>query len=213
MLKKVLMHTCCAPCSVYCIERLRADGFEPVLFWYNPNIHPFTEYRARRDCLKEYAKSVDAELILQEEYGLDEFCKNVAGDLSNRCVNYCYPKRLGETVKYAAEHGYDAFTTTLLVSPYQKHEELKRVCERLAMESGLEFIYRDFREGFREGQAKARAAGLYMQKYCGCVFSEEERYLKQIKRDGAAGTISRDGELVDSPVQPGTSDPARGVVC
>ena len=178
---KVLMHTCCAPCSVYCIDSLRAEDIEPVLFWYNPNIHPFIEYKTRRDCLKDYAKKVEAELILKEEYGLDEFCRNVANDIKNRCVNYCYPKRLSETVRYATENGYDAFTTTLLVSPYQKHEELKKVCEKLAKDSGVEFIYRDFRVGFREGQQKARDLGLYMQKYCGCIFSEEDRYRKQIE--------------------------------
>ncbi len=177
------MHTCCAPCSVYCVDSLRAEGIEPTLFWYNPNIHPYIEYKTRRDCLKNYAKLIDAELIINEEYGLDEFCRNVSNDIKNRCVNYCYPKRLGTTVRYAVEHGYDAFTTTLLVSPYQKHEELIKVCKRLAKESGIEFVYRDFRVGFREGQTKARELGLYMQKYCGCIFSEEERYLKQIERD------------------------------
>ena len=182
MLMKLLMHTCCAPCSVYCIDALRKEGIEPTVFWYNPNIHPYTEYKARRDCLKEYAK-VGAEAIFKEEYGLDEFCKNVANDIEKRCVNYCYPKRLTETVRYAKEHGFDAFTTTLLVSPYQKHEELKAVCELLAKEFGIEFVYRDFRVGFREGQDKAREAGLYMQKYCGCVFSEEDRYRKQIEKD------------------------------
>lgn len=141
----------------------------------------------RRDCLKEYTKKVGVELILHEEYGLDDFCRHVVSDIPNRCVNYCYPKRLGETVRYAAENGFDAFTTTLLVSPYQKHEELKKVCEKLAHESGLEFVYRDFRVGFRDGQAKAREAGLYMQKYCGCIFSEEERYQKQIQKDLLGG--------------------------
>jgi hypothetical protein len=182
-MKKVLMHTCCAPCSVYCIDSLRAEGIEPIVFWYNPNIHPYTEYKARRDCLKEYCKTIGVESIFREEYGLDNFCKNVIGDISNRCVNYCYPTRIGATVRYAKEHGFDAFTTTLLVSPYQKHEELKAVCEQLAAEYGIEFIYRDFRVGFREGQAKAREAGMYMQKYCGCIFSEEERYAKQIAKD------------------------------
>ena len=182
-MKKVLMHTCCAPCSIYCIDSLRDEGLEPELFWYNPNIHPYIEYKARRDCLKEYAASIDVKLIIEEDYGLDEFCRNVANDIANRCVNYCYPKRLGETVRYAAENGYDAFTTTLLVSPYQKHDEIKKVCERLTAESDLEFIYRDFRVGFREGQAKARELGLYMQKYCGCIFSEEDRYRKQIEKD------------------------------
>ena len=176
------MHTCCAPCSVYCIDALRSEGLEPTLFWYNPNIHPFTEYKARRDCLKDYAKIVNAELILKEEYGLDEFCKNVIDNLDNRCVNYCYPKRLSETVRYAVENGYDAFTTTLLVSPYQKHEELVKVCEKLAKDAGIEFLYRDFRPGFYDGQAKAKELGLYRQKYCGCIFSEEDRYRKQIQK-------------------------------
>ena len=180
---KLLMHTCCAPCSVYCIDSLRAENIEPTLFWYNPNIHPYIEYKTRRDCLREYAKKIDIELVLKEEYGLDDFCRNVSSDIKNRCVNYCYTKRLSETVRFAAENGYTAFTTTLLVSPYQKHDELKTVCEKLAVESGIEFLYRDFRIGFREGQKKAREAGLYMQKYCGCIFSEEERYQKQILKD------------------------------
>ena len=174
---KLLMHTCCAPCSVYCIDSLRNEGIEPTVFWYNPNIHPYMEYKARRDCLKEYTKSINIEAIFEEDYGLDEFCKNVICDLKNRCVNYCYRVRLEKTVKYAKEHGYDAFTTTLFVSPYQKHEELKNLCEKLANEYDIKFLYRDFRVGFREGQAKAREIGLYMQKYCGCVFSEEKMVL------------------------------------
>lgn len=180
---KLLMHTCCAPCSVYCIDSLRAENIEPTLFWYNPNIHPYIEYKTRRDCLKDYAKTAKVELIVKEDYGLDEFCKNVANDIENRCVNYCYKKRLTETVRFAAKNGYDYFTTTLLVSPYQKHEEIIKVCEELELLSGVKFLYRDFRIGFREGQQKARELGLYMQKYCGCVFSEEDRYRKQIEKD------------------------------
>ena len=173
---KLLMHTCCAPCSVYCIDSLREEGIEPTVYWYNPNIHPYTEYKARRDCLKEYTKSIGVEAIFEEDYGLDEFCKNVISDLKNRCINYCYKVRLEKTVKYAKEHGYDAFTSTLFVSIYQKHEELKKICEELSKKYEIKFLYRDFRVGFREGQAKARELGLYMQKYCGCVFSEEMRY-------------------------------------
>lgn len=188
---KLLMHTCCAPCSVYCIDSLRQDNIEPTLFWYNPNIHPYIEYKTRRDCLKDYAASVGAKLIIDEDYGLDEFCRNVVSDIENRCVNYCYRKRLTETVRYAAKHGYNAFTTTLLVSPYQKHDELRKVCEELAGLAGVEFVYRDFRVGFREGQTKARELGLYMQKYCGCIFSEEDRYRTQIDRDQAACQIDK----------------------
>ncbi len=180
---KLLMHTCCAPCSVYCIKSLREEGIEPTCYWYNPNIHPYIEYKTRRDTLIEYSKMANFELIINEKYGLREFCKNVIDDLNNRCVNYCYKVRLEATVKYAKEHGYDAFTSTLFVSPYQQHDKLKEVCEQLAEKYGIEFLYRDFRVGFREGQAEARELGLYMQKYCGCVFSEEDRYSKQIKRD------------------------------
>ena len=204
------MHTCCAPCSVYCIDSLRAENIEPTLFWYNPNIHPYIEYKTRRDCLKDYAASIDVNLIIDEEYGLDEFCKNVVSDLENRCVNYCYKKRLTETVRYAAHHGYDTFTTTLLVSPYQKHDELIAVCKELEALSGVKFLYRDFRVGFREGQAKARALGLYLQKYCGCIFSEEDRYKKQILRDAATTpkpALADAPTLSDLSIRPSLMDP------
>lgn len=171
---KLLMHTCCAPCSVYCIDRLREEGIEPTVYWYNPNIHPYKEYEARRDCLKEYTKSVNVNAIFEEDYGLKEFCKNVIDDLGNRCVNYCYRVRLEKTVQFAKQNGYDTFTSTLFVSPYQKHEELKKVCEELAERYNIKFLYIDFRVGFREGQTKARELGLYMQKYCGCIFSEAQ---------------------------------------
>ena len=180
---KLLMHTCCAPCSVYCIESLRGENIEPTLYWYNPNIHPYMEYKARRDTLKEYASNIGVDAIFEEDYGLDEFCRNVVSDLSNRCINYCYPVRLEQTAKYAKDNGFDTFTTTLLVSPYQKHDVIAEIANNIAKEYGLTFLYRDFRVGFREGQQKARELGLYMQKYCGCVFSEEDRYAKQIKKD------------------------------
>lgn len=173
---KLLMHTCCAPCSVYCIDALKEEGIEPTIYWYNPNIHPYMEYKARRDTLKEYADSLNLNAIFEEDYGLDNFCKNVVGDLQNRCKNYCYPVRLRKTFEYAKENGYEAVTTTLLYSIYQNHDFIKEYMEKLSEEFGIEFLYRDFRVGFREGQNKARELGLYMQKYCGCIFSEEMRY-------------------------------------
>ena len=137
--------------------------------------------------LKELAKKskleVKIDAIFEENYGLKEFCKNVVDGLDTRCQDYCYPVRLEQTAKYAKKNGFDTISTTLLVSPYQKHDIIHNLGNRIAKEYGLEFLYRDFRVGFREGQAKAREIGLYMQKYCGCVFSEEERYAKQIKRD------------------------------
>ena len=180
---KLLLHTCCAPCSVYCIKSLRQEGIEPTVFWFNPNIHPYTEYKARRDTLRQYTSSIGVQAIFEENYGLREFCKNVVDDLNNRCVKYCYRIRLEQTAKYAKENGYDTFSTTLLISPYQNHEALKKIGDEMAEKYGLEFLYRDFRPGFRQGQAEARELGLYMQKYCGCIFSEESSKYAHIKKD------------------------------
>ena len=175
---KLLLHTCCAPCSIMCIETLRQEGIDPVLFWYNPNIHPFKEYKMRKNTLVEYAATIKAKLIINNEYGLRRFIEAIFPDFDNRC-GYCYRVRFEETAKFAAENGFDAFTSTLFVSPYQNHELLKLTAEAVAEKYGVKFLYRDFRPGFREGQNKARQKGLYMQKYCGCIFSEEERYLKK----------------------------------
>ena len=132
---------------------------------------------------KEYTKSINVQAIFEEEYGLDEFCKEAVKNLNARCVNYCYPVRLRKTFEYAKEHGYDTVTTTLLYSIYQKHDFIKKLMEQYSEEYGIDFLYRDFRVGFWEGHQKAHDLGLYMQKYCGCIFSEEDRYSKQIKRD------------------------------
>ena len=145
---KLLMHTCCAPCSVYCIDTLRAEQIEPTLYWFNPNIHPYMEYKARRDTLKEYTQSIGVEAIFEENYGLKEFCKNVIDDLENRCDNYCYRVRLEQTAKYAKEHGYDAISTTLLISPYQNHEELKRLGEEIAKEYSKTRDRYEFLDGY-----------------------------------------------------------------
>ena len=175
-----LMHVCCAPCANRPMEILRTDGIDLTLYWYNPNIHPFTEYRARRNCLLEYANEVGVKVINRDEYGLRPFVEAVAGDLDHRC-GYCYTHRLEETARYAAEHGFSAFTTTLLASVYQRHDDIAEAAERLGREYGVSFLYRDFRPNFRAGNQKARELGFYMQKYCGCVFSEEERYIKAKK--------------------------------
>ena len=89
--------------------------------------------------------------------------------------------RFGEAARQAQEGGFDSFTSSLFISPYQNHELMREVAEMAAKEYGVEFLYRDFRPYFRAGQDKARELGMYMQKYCGCVFSEQERYLKSTK--------------------------------
>lgn len=192
---KLLLHTCCAPCSVYCIDTLRKEKIEPIVYWFNPNIHPYAEYKLRRDCLKEYTKQIGIDAIFEENYGLREFCQKTSDDLEKRCQNYCYPVRLEQTAKYAKENGYDSFSTTLLVSPYQNHEKLIKIAEEMAKKYQLIFFYRDFRKGFREGQEKAKELGLYRQKYCGCIFSKEMPSFAQQKKDKEiADRANRDTE-------------------
>ena len=177
---KTLLHICCAPCANQPIEVLRGDRLEVTGFRYNPNIHPFTEYRARRNCVREYAQRIELPVIERNDYGLRPFVREVAENISGRCVK-CYEMRLFETARQAAEGGFDSFTSSLFISPYQNHELMREVAERAAHEYGVEFLYRDFRPYFRDGQTFAREQGFYIQKYCGCVFSEEERYLKKNK--------------------------------
>lgn len=193
---KLLMHTCCAPCSVYCIDELRKNGIEPTLYWYNPNIHPYTEYVKRKDCLKEYSKKINVKAIFEDEYGLDAFCKNVVENINARCVNYCYPVRLRKTFEYAKANGYDTVTTTLLYSIYQKHDFIKKLMEDLSKEFEINFLYIDFRKGFWQGHQKAIEQGLYMQKYCGCIFSEEMRYNN---RNATKPSFPKDYEMPRKP--------------
>ena len=178
---KTLLHTCCAPCSVACVQSLRAEGLEPAGYWYNPNIHPVTEYRARRDTLVAYAASIGLALTVNDEYGLRPFAQAVAGNIDARC-DVCYAARMRRTARFAAENGYTHFSSSLFISPYQRHERLRAAAEQAAAEFGVAFLYRDFRPLFRAGQEEAKALNLYMQKYCGCVFSEEDRYRKRKKK-------------------------------
>lgn len=179
---KLLLHVCCAPCSVMVVKTIRDAGVDVTAYWYNPNIHPFTEYEARREAFKAYSASIGLPVVWNDFYGLKPFVERAMKDLENRCAG-CYEERLRKTAEAAKTGGYDAFSTTLLISPYQKHEQLIEVAERIAKEAGIPFYYVDFRPFFREGQRIARTLPIYMQKYCGCIFSEEERYrAKQAKR-------------------------------
>ncbi|AEF85213.1 uncharacterized conserved protein [Treponema primitia ZAS-2] len=180
---KLLLHTCCAPCSVQCLETLRAEDIRPDLFWYNPNIHPYTEYKARRDTLAQFVADIGLNLLMEDEYGLRSFLAGLGQDYTNRCT-FCYRLRLEKTASFAAARGYDCFSTTLLISPYQKHDLIREAAEGMAEKYGIPFFYRDFRPGFREGQKQARERGFYIQKYCGCIFSEEERYLGNRNNEG-----------------------------
>ena len=196
-MEKTLLHICCAPCSITCIDQLREDGVEPTGYWNNPNIHPWTEYRQRRDTLVGYAKQVGVKLVLDGDYGIRPFTAAVAADPDHRCA-WCYAARLGAAAQYAADNGFGSFTSTLLVSPYQNRELLLATGFAMGEKYGVEFLPYDFRPRFREGQDRARALGLYMQKYCGCIYSEEDRYrgAKRRKKEAraAAEAVARAAE-------------------
>ena len=134
-----LLHICCAPCANQCIDVLRTDGCAVTGYWYNPNIHPFTEYRSRRNCLRDYAASIGLPLIERNDYGLRPFVRAVAEDIDGRCVK-CYSMRLYAAAHEAKEGGFDSFTSSLFISPYQNHELLREVAERAAAEYGVTAI-------------------------------------------------------------------------
>ncbi|WP_027186229.1 epoxyqueuosine reductase QueH [Desulfovibrio inopinatus] len=179
---RILLHMCCGPCSVTVIDRLKQAGFAVTGLFYNPNIHPLTEYLKRRDGAAQAAEALGINIIFRDEpTGPQLFLRDVAHRESNRCF-YCYSLRIKQTRNIAAHGHFDCFTTTLLYSRYQKHEMIQDVCRDAAAGSPVAFHYEDFRDGWQEGIDRSKAMGLYRQPYCGCIYSEYERYEKQLKK-------------------------------
>lgn len=168
---KILIHTCCAPCLIYPHKRLKEKGFCVESFYYNPNIHPRDEYLKRRQQIENYTKEEGVKMH-DGRYEIKEFFRQVNGneDALARC-KLCWQLRLGETAKFAKENGFEIFTTTLLVSPYQNHEILKETGEECAKKYGVKFYYEDFRKGYQESVAESKNRNMYRQKYCGCLYS------------------------------------------
>lgn len=183
---KILLHICCAPCAIYPLKILRSEGFEVMGFFYNRNIHPFQECQRRENALKTYAEQVDLEVIYQEGYDMETFLQNVVFREEERCY-YCYHDRL-KTAAIIARHGkFDHFTSTLLQSKFQKHDIIRSIGESLGKSYGVPFLYRDFREGWKEGIETSKRLNMYRQQYCGCIYSEKERFYKG-KGHGAEST-------------------------
>ncbi len=174
---KLLLHMCCGPCAVHPYEILKSD-YEVTGFFYNPNIHPYTEYKKRMETAQQFADRSGFRLIKIDEYKLDEFLRNAAFRESQRCI-MCYADRLERAASVAKKGNFDAFSTTLLVSPFQKHDIIRKVGEQAAHKYGVEFVYRDFRTGFKQGVEKSKEMELYRQSYCGCIYSERDRYLQK----------------------------------
>lgn len=178
---KILVHTCCSNCAIHPVNVLKNKDFDVILFWYNPNIHPYTEYRMRLESLKKLQQLLKLQVIYNEDYrDFYKFLRMVAGNEKNRCP-LCYRIRLEKTAHVAVQMGINNFTTTLLVSPYQKFDKIIEVGKEISKNCNINFIAQDFREGFRKAMNQVKNWELYRQKYCGCIYSEAERYLKEIK--------------------------------
>ncbi len=173
----ILLHCCCGPCATYTVESLREQSFEVSSLWYNPNIHPFTEHEKRLDSMRSLSKALDFPLIATDEYGMVEYFRSVAGHEEKRCED-CYYIRLNKTAQTARENGFADFTTTLLISPYQDQELIEEAGKLAAKKNGISFYFQDFRDGFKQSQQMAKDLELYRQKYCGCIYSEWERFAK-----------------------------------
>lgn len=174
---KVLLHICCGPCAIYPVEALRKEGFEVFGFFYNPNIHPYLEYLKRKDSVEKMAEKMNLRMLWKDEYKLKEWLQMVAFREEKRC-QICYYLRLLETARYAKRGKFDYFCSTLLYSKQQNQELIKQMAEAVAQEQKVKFLFRDFRSGWKEGIEKSKEMGLYRQQYCGCIYSEYERYRK-----------------------------------
>jgi hypothetical protein len=150
-------------------------------FFYRHNIHPYTECLKRQETVQSYAREVDLRVIYQEGYDLEGFIQNVVYREEDRC-NYCYHDRLRTTALLAKRGKFDYFSTTLLYSKFQKHDRVKSIGESVAKATGVPFFYEDFRTGWKDGVKSSRDLEMYRQQYCGCLYSEKERYYRPGKK-------------------------------
>lgn len=173
---KILIHTCCAPCLVGPYDDLIKNNKDITAFYYNPNVMPYREFRKRLISFRDFCIAKNIPFILNEEYTLETVLEQMInrGD-TPRCL-VCYRLRLFEAARVASEKSFDAFTTTLSVSPYQDHDLIQKAGEEASGEYDVSFIYKDWRPVFKTGHEDAKKFDLYFQKYCGCIFSEEERF-------------------------------------
>lgn len=177
---KLLLHTCCGPCSIYPVRVLREAGLSVMGFFYRSNIHPLTECEKRLATLQTYAAQIDLKLIVEKRYDLEGFLRRAAYREADRC-RFCYYDRLKTTAVLARRGKHDAFSTTLLYSKYQKHDLIRTIAEAVAKETGVAFYYQDFRSGWQEGVATSRELGMYRQPYCGCIYSEKDRFAAALR--------------------------------
>ena len=181
---RLLLHSCCAPCSSYVLEYL-SQYFEITVFYYNPNLYPEREFikrSAEQRRLIDEMKVVHPVTFVEGKFEKERFYRTVAGlenvpEGGERCFR-CYELRLGETAELAAQGGFDYFTTTLTISPLKNAQKLNEIGLRLSAEYGVEYLVSDFkkRNGYKRSVELSAEHGMYRQDYCGCVYSWRERH-------------------------------------
>ncbi len=179
----LLLHSCCAPCSSYCLEYL-SNYFYITVFYYNPNIYPDEEYKKRVEEQKEFIRKVPAKYeisFLEGAYDKEKFYAMAKGleevkEGGERCF-LCYELRLREAAEFAKRLGMDYFTTTLSISPLKNAAKLNEIGGMLEQEYGVSYLYSDFKKkgGYQRSVALSNEYGMYRQYYCGCVFSKNQR--------------------------------------
>ena len=174
----VLIHCCCAHCAAYTVDYWREEKYEVSALWYNLNIHPYMEHQHRLEAMKSLAQEVNLPLIITEGYDVIDYFRQVAGHESQRC-QYCFRLRLLKTAETAQQRGFNAFTTSLLISPHQKHDRLRETGNKISEEKGIDFLYADLRKRYSNSRHMTKGLNLYRQQYCGCIYSEWERYSKR----------------------------------
>jgi len=176
-MNKILLHVCCGPCTIYPVKSLRGEGNIVMGFFYRHNIHPYSECRHREEALSAYADDIKLKVIYPDGYNLEAFLQMIAFRESDRCA-ICYHDRLRATALMAKRGKFDGFTTTLLYSKFQNHNLIRSIGESVGKANGIAFVYRDFRKGWAEGITDSKSLGMYRQQYCGCIYSERDRFYR-----------------------------------
>jgi predicted adenine nucleotide alpha hydrolase (AANH) superfamily ATPase len=177
----LLLHACCAPCLVYPAHVIETVGVDFTCYFFNPNIHPFREFKRRLDGVKSLTAERGIKLVYDADYGLKTFLRAVVFKESQRC-RFCYHSRLVKTAQAAVDGNFEAFSSTLLYSKYQNHTTITQLGRQVESSHGIPFMYRDFRDGWQQGIDDSISSGLYRQSYCGCIYSEQERYDNKLKK-------------------------------
>jgi len=177
-INSVLVHCCCAHCAAYTVDYWRQQGYKVSILWYNPNIHPYMEHQRRLESVKSLTQEVNLPLIITEGYDVIDYFRQVVGHEPQRC-QYCFRLRLLKTAEIAYQRGINTFTTSLLISPHQKHDLLREIGNKISKEKGIDFLYVDLRKRYSDSRHITKGLNLYRQQYCGCLYSEWERYAQE----------------------------------